>query len=105
MRATGPADEADIEALAQLALTPEMLAEFAAGHPGLIEGERRSLRVPLGSPELEGGVDDLGPFVRVAFDLPRGAFATAVMREIMKPAPAELGNHTAEPLADSLTEE
>ncbi len=84
MRAAGPADQADIEALAQLSLTPEILAEFAASHPGLIEGERRALRVPLGSPELEGGVDDLGPFVRVAFDLPRGAFATAVMREIMK---------------------
>lgn len=103
MRASGPTDAADADALAELGLSPETLASFAESHPGLIEGERRALRVPLGSPELEGGVDDLGPFVRIAFDLPRGAFATAVMREIMKPDP-RASSQSKDP-ADSVMED
>jgi tRNA(Glu) U13 pseudouridine synthase TruD len=41
-------------------------------------------------PDAEGGVDERGEYVRVAFELPAGAFATVVLREIMKPerAPA-----------------
>ena len=31
-----------------------------------------------------GGVDEHGPYVRLAFELPRGSFATVVLREIMK---------------------
>jgi tRNA(Glu) U13 pseudouridine synthase TruD len=50
----------------------------------LIYGERRPLRVPLVDPEVEGGVDEVGPYVRCAFELPKGSFATTVMREVMK---------------------
>ena len=46
-------------------------------------GERRSLRMRVGDPQVESGVDEHGPYVRVAFDLPRGGFATAVLAEIM----------------------
>ena len=49
-----------------------------------LDGERRPLRVPLGDPEIEAGADEHGTFIRVAFDLPAGSFATAVMREIMQ---------------------
>lgn len=48
------------------------------------EGRRRPLRVFLRDPDVSGGVDEHGPFVRVAFELQRGAFATMVLREIMK---------------------
>lgn len=89
-RATGTIDEQEREALGELGLTPEALDAFQAREKGKgrwrLEGSRRPFRVPVGAPEIEGGVDEHGPYVRCAFDLPRGAFATVVMREVMKPA-------------------
>jgi len=46
-----------------------------------LEGERRPLRVPLRDPRLSGEGDDL----ILEFSLPKGSYATAVLREIMKP--------------------
>ena len=46
-------------------------------------GTRRPYRVQLGSLELDSGFDEHGPYVRVAFDLPRGSYATVVLREII----------------------
>lgn len=51
---------------------------------GFASGGRRPLRVPLRDPLVEGGVDEHGEFVRCAFELPSGAYATLVMREVMK---------------------
>ena len=45
-----------------------------------MEGERRPLRVPLGEPEVQMGAEGL----LLSFTLPRGAYATSVLREIMK---------------------
>lgn len=45
-----------------------------------LEGERRPLRVPLGEAQLHQ--DSAG--VLLEFSLPRGAYATSVLREIMK---------------------
>lgn len=86
-RASGAIDAAEVAALASLGLTPEALADYAATRPGAVDGTRRPLRVPVIDPEVEGGADDLGQYVRCAFELPRGAFATVVLREIMKPPP------------------
>lgn len=47
-------------------------------------GTRRAARIPLVDPEVEGGVDEHGAFIRIAFELPSGSFATAVLREVMK---------------------
>lgn len=47
-------------------------------------GARRPLRAPISNVELESGVDNEGAFIRVAFDLPRGLYATVVLRELMK---------------------
>ncbi len=85
MRASGETDAVELAALAEMELTPEQLTAFGAKFPGMIEGARRPLRVPIIDPDVEGGLDEHGPFIRVAFELPRGAFATVVMREIMKP--------------------
>lgn len=62
------------------------LEHFAAFHKrwGFASGGRRPLRVPLRDPLVEGGVDEHGEFVRCAFELPSGAYATLVMREVMK---------------------
>ena len=53
----------------------------------MIGGDRRPLRIPVIDPEVEGGVDEHGAYIRCAFELPRGSFATTVMDEIMKVAP------------------
>lgn len=46
-------------------------------------GMRRPLRVHLAAPDVEGAFDEHGPFIRVAFELPRGAYATIVLRELI----------------------
>lgn len=81
-------DEVDIEeteALAALGLSVEDLAACAERSRGLIKGARRPYRVPVTNHDVEAGVDEHGTYIRCVFDLPRGAFATAVMREIIKP--------------------
>lgn len=59
-------------------------ALVAAGGPGSPRkppGDRRPLRISLRNPEMESGFDEHGPYVRVAFDLPAGAYATVALRE------------------------
>ncbi|MHC4908183.1 MAG: tRNA pseudouridine(13) synthase TruD [Planctomycetota bacterium] len=48
------------------------------------DGGRRPLRAPLRHPEVDGGIDEHGHYIRVAFDLPRGVYATVAMGEVMK---------------------
>lgn len=66
-------------------LTPESIEQFAKKHRGGIDGDRRPLRVPLRYPQVEGGADEHGTYVRCGFELPRGSFATEAMAEVMKP--------------------
>lgn len=49
-----------------------------------IKGSRRPLRVQPADIQVEGGVDEAGPYITVAFILPAGSFATSVLREVMK---------------------
>ncbi|MFO0830977.1 MAG: tRNA pseudouridine(13) synthase TruD [Phycisphaerales bacterium] len=86
MRASGDTDAREVAALARLGLTPEQLEVFTRASRFDLEGKRRPFRVPLLAPEVEGGVDEHGPYIRCAFELPRGAFATVALREVMKPA-------------------
>lgn len=69
---------------------------------GLIRGSRRPLRVPLRYPDVEGGIDEHGHYVRCTFELPRGSFATAVLREIMKP---ELAGESGAPADETEMDE
>jgi len=36
-------------------------------------------------PDVEAGTDEHGHYIKVAFELPAGSFATVVLRELMKP--------------------
>ncbi|MEE9212800.1 MAG: tRNA pseudouridine(13) synthase TruD, partial [Phycisphaeraceae bacterium] len=58
--------------------------DFDDGPGGSSLGRRRPMRAFVKNPDVCGGVDEHGPYVRLAFELPRGAFATTVLREIMK---------------------
>ncbi len=90
LRARGDCDAREVEALVLSGVTVEDLSVFASRTRGMFEGARRPLRVPVIDPLVEGGVDEHGSYVRCAFELPRGSFATVVMREIMKPADGAL---------------
>ncbi len=49
-----------------------------------LDGARRALRVPMGDPSINEGADERGPFLRVSFTLPAGAYATTLLREVCK---------------------
>ena len=99
--AGGEAGEAERRDLRATGVTPDAIAD-AGDELGLnAPGTRRAMRIPLRDPDVEGGVDDHGPYVRVAFELPPGAYATVVLREITKNDPAHPG---AGPGADDARE-
>ncbi len=89
LRATGECDARETAALVNAGVSLDELAVFGTRTRGMLDGARRPLRVPVIDPAVEGGVDEHGPYVRCAFELPRGSFATVVLREIMKPAESE----------------
>jgi len=78
----GAVGELEERKLADSGMTKEML-EGVEGAP-VAHGSRRPLRVPVIDPDYSGGADEHGPYLRVAFELPRGSYATVVLREIMK---------------------
>ncbi|MCI0365618.1 MAG: tRNA pseudouridine(13) synthase TruD, partial [Phycisphaerales bacterium] len=80
MQAAGATSLVEREALQATGLTMESII----GGPHSPTGARRPLRCPLNHPELDAGIDEHGKYIRVAFDLPRGAYATIALREIMK---------------------
>lgn len=56
------------------------LQDFRLGRGLAMEGARRPLRVPLANPRAT----TRGDVLEVAFQLPKGSFATAVLHELMK---------------------
>jgi tRNA pseudouridine13 synthase len=62
-------------------LTP---ADFRRAGDLKVKGARRPLRVQPKDLEFAGGVDEHGPHVTIAFNLPPGSFATVLLAEIMK---------------------
>jgi tRNA pseudouridine13 synthase len=83
-------DQAEVSCLAEFGMRPADLEHPADEELDITAGTRRPLRVPITNIDVEGGVDEHGSYVRCAFDLPRGSFATTVMREVMKPERMEL---------------
>jgi len=84
-RAGGEVESMELAALARAGISPKdmELCEQRDSYP-MIGGDRRPLRIPVIDPEVEGGIDEHGAYVRCAFELPRGSFATTVMDEVMK---------------------
>ena len=67
-----------------------LAADTAKVNPALLleeggprRGGRRPLRVPLRNHDLEAGTDEHGSFISISFDLPKGAYATGVLSEVM----------------------
>ncbi len=82
-------------AMAAVDLTPDV---FKQSGKLRVKGARRPLRVQPKGLEMAAGVDAFGPHVTVAFTLPAGAFATVLVRELMKAdEPAEVTDGEAEP--------
>jgi tRNA pseudouridine13 synthase len=84
MRAGGDVERFEAGCLGDTGCDPDDLSCFRDLAGGQIEGSRRPLRVPIRGIDVEGGADERGTFVRCEFELPRGAFATVVLQEIMK---------------------
>lgn len=80
LQAEGAAGEVEREALDAAGMSIRLFEQ----HRRMLEGARRPLRNPMRNASLDSGVDEHGPYIRAAFDLPRGAYATVVLREIMK---------------------
>ena len=80
IRAAGSVDEVEIRALQATGVPLDALMQVGYG----VHGARRAMRVPIANVELDSGVDEGGNFIHLAFDLPRGAYATVLLREIMR---------------------
>ncbi len=87
----GPIHGPEMVAAAGVALEYERAALAACGAdeamfvPPVLEGNgaRRPLRITMSDWSVDAGVDEHGGYIRLAFDLPKGAFATVLCREIM----------------------
>src|SRR5690606_20483603 len=84
-RAAGEVGRAEDDALARTGVTVDDVAAWEKRTRLAAPGARRPFRVPLKDPDVEGGVDEHGEYVRVSFELPPGSYATVALREIMKP--------------------
>ncbi len=78
--ATGEPGEMEATALAELDLDPALFGQVPHGTN---DGERRSLRVRVSEPSLTAEADG----ARLRFALPKGSYATAVLRELLVEPP------------------
>lgn len=80
-KATGIPGEIEQAVLAQSGVSEELLTGRDSGR---LDGSRRPLRVPLKDLRHETGTDERGPYLKLEFSLPAGAYATTLIREISK---------------------
>ena len=62
---------------------------FEARGPWPAPGGRSPLRFRIADLECDTGSDDVGDFASLKFVLPPGRYATSVLAELTKPAPAQ----------------
>ncbi|MCG3178806.1 MAG: tRNA pseudouridine synthase D [Phycisphaerae bacterium] len=77
---TGEPGRVEQEVISRYGIDPAWFGQ--GGHH--VRGDRRPLRIPLGDPTIAAGADDDGPYIEIGFDLPSGAYATVVLRELIK---------------------
>jgi tRNA pseudouridine13 synthase len=85
-RLTGPAGEIE-----NPILEAESLGESESGHMKRLgaRGGRRPLRFQPKNAGLKSGMDDLGPYLELRFELDAGCYATTLISEITKDRTAE----------------
>lgn len=59
--------------------------DHLSAQPRHAPGARRPFRIPVLNTSARAGVDDHGPFLGLAFELPPGSYATVILAEVMKP--------------------
>jgi tRNA pseudouridine13 synthase len=79
--AEGQMGQIERDVLARHNLTPD---DFRRVGKLKVKGGRRALRFALKAPELTAGRDKHGESLELTFTAPAGAYATIVLREIMK---------------------
>lgn len=84
-RPSGLPGRREAELLESEGLTPE---SFAAAELR-VKGARRPLRFPVGSAAIQLGADDRGEYLALSFSLPRGCYATSLLRELFAAPPDE----------------
>ncbi len=77
----GKVREMEAELFREYDVSPD---DFRSNYRDRSHGDRRPFRVQLKDAQLESGVDNFGGFITVAFTLPPGAYATILLRELMK---------------------
>ena len=76
----GPVREAELAALEAVGGTVDLVENTTL----VPRGTRRPLRIRVGHVEVDSGVDEHGGYIRTAFDLPRGSYATVLLRELVE---------------------
>lgn len=84
-RTMGEIGDAELRALEAAGISFQSLVETSYDQ----KGARRALRVPIENTSVDGGVDEEGSYIRLAFDLSRGSYATVLLREIMQTDPQD----------------
>jgi len=83
MLATGIPGRAELKLLEESRLIP---GSWKLGEGLTMSGERRPLRVPLTEPEIINHGEN---FITFGFSLPKGSYATSVLRELIKESPSQ----------------
>ena len=71
--------ERELGCLRDAGVDEEMFTKIGLG----ITGTRRPYRVQMTNTGIDSGFDDHGPYIRITLDLPRGSYATVVLRELL----------------------
>ncbi|MEM8836437.1 MAG: tRNA pseudouridine(13) synthase TruD [Planctomycetota bacterium] len=91
VRAAGRTFDDEWDALTETGVTLDHLQQHGPLLGQSLNGVRRPTRMRVVEPDVEGGADEHGEYVRCAFELASGCYATMVMREVMK-VPATLAD-------------
>lgn len=83
MLATGETGQAEVAMLGEAGLT---LDSWNLGQGLTMPGERRPIRVPLSEPRITGHGESS---LTLSFILPKGSYATSVLRELIKEPPTQ----------------
>lgn len=88
---TGRAAELEAAIFAAEQLEP---GNLRTGGPARVKGGRRPLRYEPTEAQLSLGADERGPYLELRFLLPRGSYATALLRELFRAEAAETESET-----------